>query len=422
MYQITIGKRPFAIGLWWQIENSSSQKVLRRKAQELLKQFASDYNCVCYCNRQIGFGKYQTAKLVRMESLAAHLQRDLPSFVGIFKIDDGPISIDTETPPGKWWVFATKNGTILADGDSIFDSEEDALRHKDSLVSLNGEFDSSEIHESVKGSFSRLEPLIKRHGFFDKKNNLIPIVLKDKTKRRFATKLFLVGGVALLSYGMVKFQDHRKEQEAIQKYRFELAQKEIIRKQITSSVDSYFAKSWAKEPLPQDKIGYCFEKMIQVPISSSGWKLSGVTCEDSYVVVSWKHQYGGSYLMPPDNSFDIGPNSARSKTSIAFPNNRNPNEDIGTKNTFLRQMFQVTQDSSARFTVSWSAVEKKIVQNVEIVCPWVSGSWELSGVPAAALADGSLLSQLDKAGVVVSSVSVTESGEWKIRGVAYVTP
>ena len=57
---------------------------------------------------------------------------------------------------------------------------------------------------------------------------------------------------------------------------------------------------------------------------------------------------------------------------------------------------------------------------VEIVAPWVRGSWELSAVPDALALDGSLAAALDMPGLVLSGMEYGNG--WTLKGEVYATP
>ena len=112
---VTIGRTKYAIGLWWQIEQTAGQSSMRRARRHALT-LGTPLNSVVVRDNQYGFG--QGAKRLTTSSLAACLARRLPSALAVCKIEDD-----------LWWVFAAKDGIIAAEGDWIGDSRQAAVDH-----------------------------------------------------------------------------------------------------------------------------------------------------------------------------------------------------------------------------------------------------------------------------------------------------
>lgn len=125
---VKIGTRLFAAGLWWQM--SSAQGTTRRKGLAEARATAqsienSAFNTVALRRNQFGLGQWP-GKPVRAISLAAALAGRVPgTWLGRFLLEEG-----------CWWICAVSGGAIVADGDFLCSSEEDAQRHVTDLRAL----------------------------------------------------------------------------------------------------------------------------------------------------------------------------------------------------------------------------------------------------------------------------------------------
>ena len=84
-----------------------------------------------------------------------------------------------------------------------------------------------------------------------------------------------------------------------------------------------------------------------------------------------------------------------------------------------RRLYAFTQHFSLKTRLSWGKRTVKKVEKQDVVCPWISSSWELSNLPAYLIADYRSLAQaLNIPGLFIKEISyVNES--WKIRGELY---
>jgi hypothetical protein len=74
-----------------------------------------------------------------------------------------------------------------------------------------------------------------------------------------------------------------------------------------------------------------------------------------------------------------------------------------------------------RLKLVFNAPEKRVIDKVEIVAPWIRGQWELSDVPAALVLDASIPDALTTIpGMTLESITM-EKNNWTFKGAVYAT-
>lgn len=76
----------------------------------------------------------------------------------------------------------------------------------------------------------------------------------------------------------------------------------------------------------------------------------------------------------------------------------------------------------ARLKLTFHAQEKMVIEDVEVVCPWLRGQWELNDVPAAIVLDGSLPEAFTRMPGLMLDSMVQEKGSWTFKGAIYAIP
>ena len=94
---------------------------------------------------------------------------------------------------------------------------------------------------------------------------------------------------------------------------------------------------------------------------------------------------------------------------------------LACKTDVSRHFYQLTANMGAHLSrFDFEKPATAVVDKVEIVAPWVRGSWELSAVPDALALDGSLAAALDMPGLVLSGMEYGNG--WTLKGEVYATP
>ncbi|MEG2005629.1 MAG: hypothetical protein RR014_06295, partial [Bilophila sp.] len=121
----------YAVGFWWQIRSGSASQAsflelfnskallyeARARADDLKARNKEELNCVALRSDQFGLGYCDLPTVPRVPSLAASLHppvQAVQSFLGIFHLQEG------------WWVCGRSRGLISANGDGLFETEQEA--------------------------------------------------------------------------------------------------------------------------------------------------------------------------------------------------------------------------------------------------------------------------------------------------------
>jgi hypothetical protein len=404
--------RTYAVGLWWQVTDPGAKKVLA-KARSTAAIADDGYDSVVLMPRQFGLGRFPGGSRRKAYSLAASLRVSVASYLGLFRLEEG-VGDD-----GLWWVFAVRNGLISAEGDRLFPTREEAGDHARSLKDLGGDFELEEVFsEQAQSRIALQDRLASPRGLFDRGHAVLPLHEDRQGQKRRAVIAASIAGFALVSFGANYWLDAREVEKQRDAMREVVRARESARQHALANAASYFIHLWETEPNPAQRAEQCMDRMRSVPLVASGWLLDAVTCSNDSLVISWAHQPGASFLTPPLGAH-VEARTATSRDSLSRITPSPSLEPLRSVSEITAHLYQVTQDASAKLRLSWSAPDKKKIDGVEVVAPWVRGTWELASVPAASLADGSLPHALSTLpGLVLSSIEY-RGGVWTIKGVTH---
>lgn len=204
----------------------------------------------------------------RLYSLAAAVAMEYPQpWQGIFKINEK-----------LWWYIAVRDGqAILPDGDVIGDYN--------SIVIAQSRHNSYDDWTVQTGTFEDLSLILE---FSGNAGDLSPVraVKPSRLLNFIATFVcFLIFIIATII--IYKHQEHKKnasEQIALLKIKEQL-------KAITSPL--------VTSPTPNAWLSACKNIMKSVPVSSSGWVVTDLTCYQDHALVSWQRAEGATLSQRP---------------------------------------------------------------------------------------------------------------------------
>lgn len=288
---VTIGHKKYAVGLYW--ENSPNGHIAQT-AREAARQSATpaEYYVTRSGNDQgrvpqFGLAPKNKGFKSGMPSLAGCLAVQQPgSWIGAFRFREGVA------------VIIVRDDLIVPDGDLFFADEAEA---RDRL-----------FEEVAVGGFHRIfapEPW----GVPSADTMPISLILNDHTGIKLSsvslssqTKLIMMvaGGLLVLVAALGFYIQDQMEQEELS-LRQQMASMEAARRAAQQLIPGLTKKpdyppperKWEKRPDPLLVIEACQHALKQVPVSLSGWSLSGLRCDESALSVSWIRKK--AFALPP---------------------------------------------------------------------------------------------------------------------------
>lgn len=417
MRRVSLHNRNWAVGLQWNLNNLKlGIPELRRTAR---KEDPS-LDMVAFRQRQYAFGAshgdFQAWRGVR--ALASSIQVASSSFVGLFCLEDAEGQF--------WWVFAMSQSIVVGMGDQVFSTREDAEASIQSLRGLlDSDFEESVICGTVEDSLKWLSPLVPSILFAlpsKSGGSLIPLhpVPSQQRNRIVATVtvLLLLAGV----YGLKLFLEHQAGKKAVEATRAAMLNKEQRRREILANPEQHFQRPWMAAPDMREAIRAGLKTMLSLPMVASGWVLEGATFDGQAVNASWGHRPGADYTHLPLGARLENPQKAISRIPVPKVSRLQGTPSVLPREDCTKRLYACTQAMGARLKLTFHAQEKMVIEDVEVVCPWLRGQWELSDVPAAVVLDGSLPEAFIKMPGLMLDSMVQEKGSWTFKGAIYAIP
>ena len=415
MRLVKLNARHWAAGLQWFQVSAKSKRDMNAVRSEGMKLKGDPPDMVAFRPRQYGFGAsgglagYTTAN-----PLAGGIGLPSSSFLGVFRLED----VHGES---FWWVCAVRQGLISGQGDMVCASKEEADAQVAELTDLLGHFDDQAFCATWEESRAWLIPLLN----YRRQARLRPLLGDAGFRRRLfalgaAISLVLVCGIGLRTYW-----NHQAEQQALQISRQQIEERAQRRADLLAHPERHFPMPWATARPVGAAARVCLESMLSLPLSAGGWQLTKAQCDGRTLTAYWDFSAGADYrLLPPGAVLET---STRARTSVRLdsgPDERRPDGDfrsLACKTDVSRHFYQLTANMGAHLSrFDFEKPATAVVDKVEIVAPWVRGSWELSAVPDALALDGSLAAALDMPGLVLSGMEYGNG--WTLKGEVYATP
>lgn len=262
----------YATGLFWQsLQNQdnpqaevveSSQGVLEGADLYCIKKGKTPQFGICVSSEGYKQGEYVAATC-----LATALS-DQPSFVAVFKVPNG------------WWYICVRDDVILANGDMLYLSEEDAKRQFMSMLmvpdwKLKIAPPEWGIEETL---YPDLEEIIQRGS----KVKLQKINTKGKVFYA------IVGGGALVGLWILYQVIDSVFLAAPQVPVMIPVQPKMIKEEAPPE-----PKPWENLQVPAEVMSECYKNTMNlIQILPPGWKIAGVTCTTTGASTSWKREFG----------------------------------------------------------------------------------------------------------------------------------
>lgn len=417
MRRVIIGKNHFAVGLQWGLGSSRlTQADLRQEARLMDPAF----DALAFRQRQHGFaasgGNVSAWRNVR--ALAASVQVPSPSFLGLFQLEDaaGPF----------WWMFAMSQSLIVGMGDRVFPSRESAESAIRSLRGLmDADFEEKVVCETLSDSLEWLSPLldswVRARLLSGRSPFLVPLHPRLNRRKTVVLVAGMLAGLAGGSLVVSGVWEHREEQKRAEKIRQAKAGKEQQRRELQAHPEKIFPKAWLSAPDVALNLRPAVRALLSLPTVVNGWELEGLSWDTSHIVASWSFRPGASYASLPNGARLDSAQKCTSRlpapASRSFP---------GTEQALLsgqectQLFYQAAQLIGCRLKLSFNSPERKVVDNVEVVCPWRVGQWEFHSIPAAVIADAMFPDVFTSMpGIVLRRIELNKD-VWSMKGEVYV--
>lgn len=419
MRLVIIQNQPWAVGMHW--SRMQLQKVSRAKLVQKARKLSASYDLMAARQRQYGFGSSEgTPELwANARSLAAYIQ--LPatsSIIGLFTLQDAM----GET---FWWVFARENGRNIGIGDQVFASQAEAEEEIRTLKELLGDMAPDSITcTTFEASLEWLAPFT-RVGLVAKVRRKGCLESIDKPRPKpLRTWAVAVGLCCAAGYGINFGLDYRAEQRALEESRMSQLHKEARKNDLLADPAKHFTQTWLQKPLADQVATLCVSNMRALPTVANGWLLDTVSClEGRNLQISWKHEGNADYVALPPEAHLQSPKVAVSRQPLGItpraPRLFQEHSRLLTQEMGTRQLFQLCQMTGTKLRLSFKNPEKRIIDKIEIVAPWVQGTWELSELPGILLEEPALSQLLaELPGLTLETISM-KNDEWSFKGHIY---
>jgi hypothetical protein len=405
----TVGRRPYAVGLYW--ENSPSGRV-SQAAKEAARQPGqqADFFAVRAGNKQgrvpqFGLSPASVGHKMSMPVFAACLANQQPgSWAGAFRLREGTV------------VAVVRDDLIVPDGDQLYMDEAEA---RDRLLQEIG--------------FGGLQRIYAPEAWAIPGADTMPLslLLNDKTDVRLRPvtipKAMLIAGgaavvllVVVLGIGWYIQAEKAREEEA---ERERLAAIERAKRAIGLPLEGQQpqypppVRVWESDPFPASFIAACHTALGQAPAAVAGWSLTSLTCSGTSLSLTWKRS--GGFSAPP-SQFSIDETGTSASFNVTLPpvterGHQDLVDPVEVTHRYLAQNWPGTIGHAPDdpppppppgYTGEWNPPKP----------PWIKRSFTVT-MPVLPWTMLTLFGDLP--GTVVNSLKYAPNGSWTVEGVIY---
>ncbi len=406
----TVGRRKYAVGLYWQPSPSGRVAQAAKEAAKQPGQYA-DYFSVRPGVKggriaQFGLGQSQAGHKIGMAALAVTLANKQPgSWAGAFKVNEGIV------------VIVVRDDLIAPDGDQIFLDEAAARDRLVQEFTLGG---LQRIYAPEAWAISGAETialpfLVQNRG----EGALQPVTIP---RQFIMAGLGLVAAAVIVVAGMWYYQNMKEEEE--RERQEQIRQQAILlgQKNAASGAGKIVypppVRYWEQEPLPEQVIAACRVALDKLPQATLGWIVNNLNCNKSAVSVSWARNMGYTKML---DDASIDPSGTSASRTVAYeptlPNR--PKEDLFDPNEITRRFL----------SQNWDGMLSRLPDDPPPPCPpnvppeewhpppppWIKRGFNLV---LTDLPGQSLQYFAGVPGVIINTIS-QQGKAWRIEGVIY---
>lgn len=290
---ITVGRRRYAVGLYWQPSPSGRVSQAAREAARQPGQMA-DFFAVRPGNQagrvpQFCLGQKELGHSAGLPCAAASVAEEQPgSWGGVFKVQEG------------WWLVISRDDLIAPDGDMLFEDEAPARQRLYDEMNLGGlqRIYAPEHWGIPNADAMPLTLLMQGRAEARLQNVHLPV----------KTYMVIGGGLlalAVVGYLLFAWQQQQEMDRMRSMNQMTAEQQEIARLQAQQQLappppPPPPKREWEDEPLPEIWLDACRQAMSRVSTAATGWKLGEITCRAKALTVNWSRTEGPSIL--PENA------------------------------------------------------------------------------------------------------------------------
>ncbi len=404
MHTLKIGRKPYAVGFWWQVysENPSKRRAKLEEAREQASRTATmEYDAVVIRPDQYGLARFEGKPVKALSLASAMLKRSESSWIGLFKIDE---------QNDLWWVCAVSHRLIAGDGDYCANEADARERFQD--LKLLTDWNNEVVCEDTASSLEYIQSILSSG------EKVMPLAGEPLGRQLLIGALLLLvlaGGWQAWTMYQARIEASRAAEAARQAA---LAQKTSI------SPDQVFSRNWHEKPLPSVLGRACLEAS-HFPLFDRGWKLQGIIYTETGISVSWEHMPGASFDDRPDSTIinEKTPTVIRANFPLKVKAGRKI-RPLADKEAVVTDLFELTRLTGTRLSFNWQEPETKTVERgslppLSVTAPWVKGTWKLNDVSDAVLLSADFFMALDDIpGLVLTRLS-RKNFQNSMEGVVY---
>lgn len=286
---ITVGRRRYAVGLYWQPSPSGRVSQAAREAARQPGQMA-DFFAVRPGNQagrvpQFCLGQKELGHSAGLPSAAASVAEEQPgSWGGVFKVQEG------------WWLVISRDDLIAPDGDMLFEEEAPARQRLYDEMNLGG---LQRIYAPEHWGIPNGDPMP------------LTLLMQGRAEARLQNvhlpiKMYMVVGgalIALMVVGYLLFMWQQQQEDARMSAMQQMTaeQQEIARLQAQGQLappppPPPPKRLWEEQPLPEIWLDACRQAMTRVSRTAVGWTMEGASCGPKALTITWKRAEGPSVL------------------------------------------------------------------------------------------------------------------------------
>jgi len=309
---ISLGRRKYAVGLYWQPSPSGRVSQAAREAARQPGQMA-DFFAVRPGTQtgrvaQFGLGQKEYGHQAGLPTAAASIADEQPgSWGGVFK-----------TPEG-WWMVISRDDLIVPDGDVLYSDEQAARQRLNEEINLGG---LQRIYAPDHWGMTGSDPMpltLLMQGRADARLQNVSLPIRSYM---IATGAILTLGVV----GYLVFMWQQSHEAGIQESMAHLSaeQKAMVEMQKATQLappppPPPPKRDWQQTPLPEIWLDACRQTLGDTPANYVGWKWQTVACEGETMTVSWARAAGPA-VIPPGGSVANGNGTAvTSRNFVLLP-------------------------------------------------------------------------------------------------------